>query len=96
MNVNPSPRVRDAVMRRNLYSFIRGVFPIVCTNGRLVPNWHLEAIADALEKVMRGEILRLLILLPPRSLKSILTSVALPAYILGHDPPRVFSVATRF
>ena len=35
---------------------------------------------------MRGEVLRLLILLPPRSLKSILTSVALPAYILGHDP----------
>ena len=30
MNVNPSPQqVRDAVMREDLYSFIRGVLPVV-------------------------------------------------------------------
>jgi predicted phage terminase large subunit-like protein len=85
--INPSPQqVLDAVMRQDLYSFIRGVFAIVSTNGRFMANWHLEAIAYALEKVVRGETRRLLILLPPRSLKSIITSVALPAYILGHDP----------
>jgi hypothetical protein len=38
--------------------------------------------------VMRGENRRLIITIPPRHLKSICTSVALPAFILGHDPTR--------
>jgi hypothetical protein len=49
-------------------------------------NWHIEAIAEALSKVRRGEIRRLIITVPPRSLKSICASVALPAFILGRDP----------
>jgi predicted phage terminase large subunit-like protein len=38
--------------------------------------------------VLRGEINRLIINMPPRSLKSITASVALPAFMLGHDPTR--------
>jgi predicted phage terminase large subunit-like protein len=52
------------------------------------PNWHLEAIAHALLKVQTGEVTRLVINAPPRSLKSIMASVALPAYMLGLDPRR--------
>ena len=37
---------------------------------------------------MRGEIKRLIITVPPRSLKSICASVAFPAFVLGHDPTR--------
>jgi predicted phage terminase large subunit-like protein len=35
-----------------------------------------------------GEIKRLIINMPPRSLKSIASSVAFPAFVLGHDPTR--------
>ena len=35
-----------------------------------------------------GEIKRLIILMPPRNLKSICASVALPAWLLGRDPTR--------
>src|SRR5439155_6877190 len=52
------------------------------------PNWHIEAIAFALMRVLRGEIKRLIITVPPRSLKSICASVAFPAFVLGHDPTR--------
>jgi predicted phage terminase large subunit-like protein len=38
--------------------------------------------------VLRGEINRLIINMPPRSLKSITASVALQAFMLGHDPTR--------
>jgi predicted phage terminase large subunit-like protein len=48
----------------------------------------LEAIAYQLERVRRGEITRLIINMPPRSLKSIMASVAFPAFVLGHDPTR--------
>ena len=49
-------------------------------------NWHLEVIAAKLTAVQQGEIRRLIINLPPRHLKSIVFSVALPAFLLGRDP----------
>src|ERR1700719_2886005 len=48
-------------------------------------NWHVEII----RKVDRGpprQIPRLIINLPPRHLKSLLASIAFPAWCLGHDP----------
>jgi len=38
--------------------------------------------------VLRGEVRRLIITVPPRSLKSICASVAFPAFVLGQDPTR--------
>jgi predicted phage terminase large subunit-like protein len=40
--------------------------------------------------VLRGEISRLIITVPPRSLKSICASVVFPAFALGHNPTRKF------
>jgi predicted phage terminase large subunit-like protein len=45
-------------------------------------------MAYELSEVMRGITRRLIITVPPRSLKSICASVALPAFALGHDPSR--------
>jgi predicted phage terminase large subunit-like protein len=78
----------DAILRSDLYSFVQGIFPIVSAGSPFLPNWHVEAITYALTRVLRGEIKRLIITVPPRSLKSICTSVALPAFVLGHDPTR--------
>jgi hypothetical protein len=36
--------------------------------------------------VREGKIRRLIITLPPRHLKSLLASIAFPAWCLGHDP----------
>jgi predicted phage terminase large subunit-like protein len=41
-----------------------------------------------LERVRSGKTKRLIINMPPRSLKSIVASVAFPAFVLGHDPTR--------
>jgi hypothetical protein len=49
-------------------------------------NWHHYAMAYHLELVLRGAIKRLIIAAPPRTLKSLMTSVAFPTYILGRDP----------
>ena len=51
-----------------------------------LPNWHIDAIGYQLERVRRGEINRLIINLPPRNLKSVMVSVAFPAFLLGHNP----------
>src|SRR5262249_40192888 len=53
---------------------------------RFLRNWHIEVIASALEACRRGEITRLVINQPPRSLKSHCASAAFPAFLLGHQP----------
>lgn len=47
---------------------------------------HTRVLAHALEKVARGETRRLLVAVPPRFGKSLVSSIALPTWLLGHDP----------
>jgi hypothetical protein len=78
----------DAVLRNDLYSFVQAAFPIVAGGQVVQRNWHLEAMAAALTDVINGKCRRQIITVPPRSLKSICASVALPAFALGQDPSR--------
>jgi predicted phage terminase large subunit-like protein len=77
-----------AIVGSELYAFIRASFPILSGGSPFLPNWHVEAMSYELSEVMRGRKRRLIITVPPRSLKSICASVALPAFALGHDPGR--------
>ena len=77
-----------ALLRQRLASFVQKSFQVVSPAEQLHWNWHLELIADRLERCARGEIRRLIVTVPPRSLKSICTSVAFPAWLLGRDPGR--------
>ena len=49
-------------------------------------NWHIELLARTLQLCYVRQIKRLVINMPPRYLKSMSVSVALPAWIHGHDP----------
>ena len=51
-------------------------------------NWHIRRLAYYLEQVRLGRIKRLIINLPPRFLKSVISSIAFPAFVLGHDPTK--------
>ncbi len=79
-------RLLEALLRSNLYSFVRKVFATVSPGEPFLANWHLEALCYHLELVLAGKIKRLKIEVPPRSLKSVCASVAFPAFVLGHDP----------
>jgi predicted phage terminase large subunit-like protein len=79
-------KVIDELMRRDLVAFVRRSFETVVPGESLRLNWHIRAMAHVLEQVRRGKIKRLIITIPPRHLKSITTSVAFPAFLLGHDP----------
>lgn len=78
----------QALLRADFRAFVHKVFMTLSPGQTYVPSWHIDAIADRLERVRRGEIRRLIINMPPRSLKSITASVAFPAYVLGLDPSR--------
>lgn len=76
----------DVILRTDLTSFVRKVFTTVSPNDTFKPNWHIEAITHELARCHARDSKRLLITQPPRSLKSICTSVAFVAWALGHDP----------
>jgi hypothetical protein len=75
-------------LRRDLYAFVQKVFETVNPGVPFSRNWSTEAVTYALQKVVSGETTRLIINIPPRNLKSICSSVALPAFLLGHNPTK--------
>jgi predicted phage terminase large subunit-like protein len=84
----PSMAHVNAACRQDFVSFVRKVFHVLAPTAIFHMNWHICAIAYYLEQVRLGNIRRLIINVPPRSLKSIMCSVAFPAYVWGHDPTK--------
>ena len=83
-----SPAEYDALLRRDFSIFVERCFRELFPETPYSWTWHLDLIADKLTCVAHGDIRRLIINLPPRSLKSVIASVALPAWILGNAPTR--------
>ena len=83
-----------AMLSEHLMSFTEFAFGVIRPDVRFQSNWHLEAVTDALSRVARGEVRRLIITMPPRNLKSLCASIALPAWFLGRYPwERVVAVS---
>jgi predicted phage terminase large subunit-like protein len=86
LNSSSATAVTRALMRRDLYWFVVRVFMTVDASQPFLPNWHIKLVCDWLMLTVNGNLNRFIVTLPPRNLKSICVSVALPAFILGQDP----------
>ena len=86
MKIMPDIQLLQALLRQDFKVFVRKVFSEVSPQSVYQDNWHIDVICAELEKMIRGENNRLIINLPPRYMKSIICSVALPAFILGNFP----------
>ena len=75
-----------AVLRQDLGFFARGAFKELLPTTQILWNWHLDLIASCLEDILAGKRRRVIINIPPRYGKSLIASVAFPAFILGRDP----------
>lgn len=64
---------------QSLYEFLVQAWPHM-DPAIFQGNWHIEAIAEHLQAVVDGDIRKLLINVPPRSTKTNLCSVCLPAW----------------
>ncbi len=76
----------DALIREEFYSFLMRAFGELHAGQTYSPAWHVEALASKLQGVRDRQTRRLIVNVPPRHLKSLAASVALPAWLLGHDP----------
>jgi hypothetical protein len=76
----------EFLLRHDFATFAGRCFQDLNPQTALAMNWHLEVIAAKLTAVREGKIHRLIINLPPRHLKSLMASIAFPAWCLGLDP----------
>jgi len=77
----------DALYRTHFGAFTYRAFEALNPGQRLIPNWHIDAICYHVQQMVTGEARKRLVLnLPPRTLKSFIVSVSLPAWLLGRIP----------
>ena len=76
----------DAITRIHLAIFLQRVFAELNPGTEYLDNFHIHVLIDQLEELRFGRQRRLAVAMPPRSLKSLLISVAYVAWLLGHDP----------
>lgn len=68
--------VLELALRKDLVTFIHRTFQTIAPAQSYHHSWHIEAVAWHLRQCAEGKIKRLVINLPPRQLKSIISSVA--------------------
>lgn len=73
-------------LRTDFVAFVHRAFYELYPETTYLHNWHIEVIAAALEECRMGTLARLIINVPPRSLKSHMTSISFVAWLLGHNP----------
>jgi len=78
--------IEAELARRKLSRFVKVAWNILESSTPLVWNWHLDVLCDELEAVTRGECKRLIINVPPGTMKSLLVSVFWPAWEWARQP----------
>lgn len=78
--------MRAEKARRRLVDFAKLAWPVVNPGRPLVWGWYLDVICEHLEAVTLGQIVKLLIIQPPNTLKSTVVSVLWPAWEWARDP----------
>ncbi len=71
---------------RSFREYVEIAWPFVEPAKEFQPNWHIDAICEHLEAVTAGEILRLVVNMPPTSGKSLLISVLWPSWLWAKRP----------
>lgn len=79
----PAPDLVHGLARCEFEVFTELAFHHLNPGKPLDRGWYLSAMAKGLMDVADGDCLRLQITVPPRHLKSIMTTVAFPAWLLG-------------
>ena len=78
--------VEAELARRSLKRFVYAAWRVLEPSTPLVWNWHLDVLCDELEAISRGERKRLIINVPPGTMKSLLVSVFWPAWEWASRP----------
>ena len=79
-------QVKAEKARRSLSEYIKQAWPTLEPETTYKHNWHVDAIAEHLQAVSRGQISKLLINVPPGHMKSLSVCVFWPSWHWIHQP----------
>ena len=94
-DIDAARRVLRAALATDLVAFLERAFREIEQGKTLLLRPYVEFLCAELMRVAAGGERRLILNLPPRHLKSILASVAFPAFLLGRDPRRRIAVVSH-
>ena len=91
-----SQHLRDQTKKAqdSLSAYIRQAWPVLEPGTPYIHGWHIDAIAEHLEAVTSGEILRIIVNIPPRFMKSLAVSVFWPTWVWISRPEARFLFAS--
>lgn len=78
---------------KDLNAFTAKAFSILEPGRPFQSNWHIDCISEHLMAVADGELQRIIINVPPRTLKSVHVAQIYPAWQLIRDPSHQFICA---
>ena len=87
-------RQLDALYRQKLNAFSARALKELEPSTDYIHGWHQDCICEHLEAVWKGDIKRLIINQPPRTLKTHTTSISFPAWGFGQDPTIKFMLTS--
>lgn len=93
-NTSLTKAVFKKIISNDQISFFTKSFNTLHPCKVLDHNWHVGLLINYLNEIECGRLKRLIINIPPRSLKSMCASVAWPAWLLAKDPSRKIIVAS--
>ena len=78
----------------DLSAFAKKAFTVLYPNRRLVWSWHYDYLCEQLTLVKQRRLLRLIVNVPPRTLKSTLITIIYPVWVWLTEPGHNFMAAS--
>jgi len=81
-------------LERDFTAFVRAAWPVIRPGLTLSWSWHYDLIAEWLTLVWQRKCRRLIITVPPRTMKTIMCTVLFPAWVWTKEPTHNFACAS--
>ena len=78
--------VEREFLPKHFYDYAKAAWHLIEPAVELVDSWYVGAICEHLQAVSEGQIKKLIINVPPRTLKSSLVSVLWPTWEWAREP----------
>jgi predicted phage terminase large subunit-like protein len=82
------------MLANDLAEFAKQAWPILYPGRKLIWSWHYDLLCELLVLVKRRVLRRLIINVPPRTLKSTLVTIIFPVWVWLTDPSHHFLMAS--
>ena len=85
-----TPVVRQKrLLRNNFFAYVKKIFQFFHPDDEMISSWHIECIAKLIP-----EYSKIVINLPPRTLKSLICTIAYATWMIGNKPTNKIIIAT--